>query len=258
MIKVLTIGNSFSEDAQAWLQEICKAGGIEVMAACSYIAGCTFKRHCDRIESNAPDYELIIGGSRTGRFMTFEEVAKMEKWDIIAFNQGSTQAGRPFTYFPYLNTMIDLLLKYSPDAKLYMFETWAYELDANHAYYPVYNSNQREMWIRTRDCYKMAADLLKIPIIPVGDVIQHIRETIPEFDYKNGGMSLNRDGFHLSEIYGRYAAGLTFYYSLFSGNVMENDFLPYCNDNVADKGIIEKIKKAVIEVVDRPVEEDDL
>ncbi len=258
MIKLLTIGNSFSEDAQAWVEEICKAGGIEVKAVCPYIAGCTFKRHCDRIESNAPDYEIIIGGKRMGRFATFEEVAKMEEWDIIAFNQGSTQAGRPFTYFPYLNTMIDLLLKYSPNAKLYMFETWSYEQDADHPYFSVYDRDQREMWVRTRDCYKMASKLIDAPIIPVGDVIQYMRENIPEFDYKNGGMSLNRDGYHLSEIYGRYAAGLTFYYSLFKGDVLNNDFLPYKGDVIADKGIIEKIKKAVVDIVDRPLEEDDL
>ncbi len=258
MIKILTVGNSFSEDAHAWIKEICDDGGVDIMAVCPYIAGCSFKRHCDRIESGAADYEIIVNGKRTGRFATFDEVAQMEQWDIIAFNQGSVQAGRPFAYFPYLDIMIKGFLKYSPNAKLYMYETWAYESDATHPYFSVYNCDQKEMWRRTSDCYKMAADLLEIPIIPVGDVIQHLRENVPEFDYKNGGMSLNRDGYHLTELYGRYAAGLTFYYSLFKGDLSKIDFLPYCNDMVADKEIIEKIKAAVKEVVDRIPEEDDL
>ena len=114
------------------------------------------------------------------------------------------------------------------------------------------------MHVRTRDCYKMAAKLIDVPIIPVGDVIQYLRENVAEFDYKNGGMSLNRDGYHLTELYGRYAAGLTFYRSLFNGDVINNEFLPFKGEEVADKGIIEKIKQAVVEIVDRPLEEDDL
>ena len=43
-------------------------------------------------------------------------------------------------------------------------------------------------------------------IIPAGTVIQQIRKTVPEFDYQNGGLSLCRDGFHLSFDYGRFTA----------------------------------------------------
>lgn len=257
MIKIFGVGNSFTEDAHTWLKQICEAAGIEVKLVCPFIGGHTLKRHLDKIEADAADYELIIDGHNTGKKVTFLEALEMEQWDIVTFNQGSVQAGRPFTYYPFINQLSDIVLKQSPNAKLYMYQTWAYEYNAQHPYFPVYNCNQNEMHIRTRDSYKMAAKLIDAPIIPVGDVIQYIRENIPEFDYKNGGMSLNRDGYHLTELYGRYAAGLTFYRSLFGGDVFSNDFLPTKNDIVADKAIIEKIKKAVVEIVDRPLEEDD-
>lgn len=258
MIKIFGVGNSFTEDAHTWLKQICEAGGIEVKLVTPFIGGHTFKRHMDKIEGNLPDYDLIVDGKNIGKKVTFMEALEMEdEWDIITFNQGSVQAGRPFTYYPYINQLKDIVLKHSPNAKLYIYQTWGYEYDAKHPYFPVYNCDQREMHTRTRDGYKLASRLLNAPIIPVGDVIQHLRDNVPEFDYKNGGMSLNRDGYHLTENYGRYAAGLTFYASLFSGDVLKNNFSPNCADKEADASIIEKIKNAVFEIVNRPIEEDD-
>ena len=258
MIKIFGVGNSFTEDAHTWLKQICEDAGIEVKLVCPFIGGWTLKRHLDKIESEAKDYDLIIDGKNTGKKVSFMEALNMEQWDIITFNQGSVQSGRPFSYYPYITQLRDIVLKQSPNAKLYFYQTWAYEQDAQHPYFPVYNCDQKEMHTRARDCYKLASKLIDAPIIPVGDVIQYLRENVPEFDYKNGGMSLNRDGYHLTEIYGRYVAALTFYHSLFGGDVFNNKFLPQSGENIADKEIIEKIKKAVVEIVNRPPEEDDL
>lgn len=257
MIKIFGIGNSFTEDAHTFLKEICAADGIDVMLVTPFIGGWTFKRHCDKIKSNEADYDLIINGKNTGKKVTFMEALQMEKWDIVTFNQGSVQGGRPFTYYPFINELRDLVLKHSPNAKFYIYQTWGYESDANHPYFPVYNSDQKEMHTRTRDCYKLASRLIDAPIIPVGDVIQYLRENVKEFDYQNGGMSLNRDGFHLTNIYGRYVAGLTHYASIFDGNILQNSFVPSYNGETANKDIIDKIKKVVYEIVNSPLEQDD-
>lgn len=256
MIKIFGVGNSFTVDAHAWLKQICDAAGIEVKLVTPFIGGWTFKRHCDKIESGAQDYELVINGVHTGKKVSFMEALESDDWDIVTFNQGSVQAGRPFTYFPYLNTLKDLVLKHSPNAKPFIYQTWAYETDAEHPYFPVYNSSQQEMHTRTRDSYKLASRLIDAPIIPVGDVIQSLRDNTPEFDYKNGGMTLNRDGYHLSEIYGRYAAGITFYYTLF-GKSMENDFVPVIDSQKTDSNILEKIRNTAFEIVNRAPDVDD-
>ena len=54
-----------------------------------------------------------------------------------------------------------------------------------------------------------ASSEIDAKLIKSGDVIQKIREQIPEFDYKNGGESLCCDGFHMSHTYGRYAVAMT-------------------------------------------------
>ena len=51
-----------------------------------------------------------------------------------------------------------------------------------------------------------------------------MRETVPEFDYQNGGLSLCRDGFHLSLDYGRYAAAATWLHIIIGEKINAADF----------------------------------
>lgn len=257
MVKIFGVGNSFTEDAFTWLSQIAAADGIDIMTVSPFVGGCTFKRHLDKIKNASDEYDLIVNGKNTGKKVTFDQALSMEDWDIVTFNQGSVQSGRPVSYLPYLNELKDYIFNRFPNAKPYIYQTWAYETDSTHPYYYVYNNSQDEMWVRIRDSYHLASRLIDAPIIPVGEVIQYLRENVAEFDYKNGGMSLNRDGFHLTEIYGRYAAGLTYYYSLFKSDIFKNDFLPVFNGVEADPRIIEKIKTAVYEVVNNRTDDYD-
>jgi hypothetical protein len=70
----------------------------------------------------------------------------------------------------------------------------------------------------------MACRLIGATVLPSGPVVQYLRENTAEFDYKNGGLSLNRDGFHLSWDYGRYAAAATWYRVLLGGTAKVQAF----------------------------------
>ncbi|MBQ7725947.1 MAG: DUF4886 domain-containing protein [Clostridia bacterium] len=250
MIKIFGVGNSFTEDAHAFLSELCATDGIEIKTVCPFIGGCSFKRHCNHIENDTP-YELIVNGRFTGEKVSFMQALQMEDWDIVTFNQGSVQSGRPFTYYPYLHNLKELVLKQSPRAKLYLYQTWSYEEDSTHPYYYVYHSNQKEMWIRSRDSYQLASVMEGLPVIPVGDVIQDLRENAPEFDVQNGGIRLTRDGYHLNMLYGRYAAALTFYAALFSGNVQNHPFIPTVPGEQTDENLLKIIQNAVSKITNR-------
>lgn len=65
----------------------------------------------------------------------------------------------------------------------------------------------------TETCRKMAREF-GVGLIPVGTSIQRVRETLPEFDYGNGGMSLCRDGRHLDKMYGRLIAAAAWFRAL--------------------------------------------
>ena len=108
-----------------------------------------------------------------------------------------------------------------PTAKIYFHETWSYEIGSLHEGFLNYNSNQKEMYLCIKESAQKASDLIKAEIIPTGDVVQLVRENISEFDYENGGISLCRDSFHLSEDYGRFLAGAVWFKKLTGKNLKE-------------------------------------
>ena len=80
------------------------------------------------------------------------------------------------------------------------------------------------MYLRIKESSKKASDLIEAEIIPTGDVVQYVRENKLEFDYENGGISLCRDGFHLSENYGRFLASAVWFKKLIGENIKKFDF----------------------------------
>ena len=57
-MKILAIGNSFSEDGTAYIERIAESAGItDIIAANLYIPGCPLSRHAENLKTNAPDYD---------------------------------------------------------------------------------------------------------------------------------------------------------------------------------------------------------
>jgi hypothetical protein len=100
----------------------------------------------------------------------------------------------------------------------------------------------------SEEAYDKAAEETGLPLIPCGDLVRYIR-TLPEFDYPRGGMSINRDGFHLSFDYGRYAAGVMWYAYLTGGDPRKISFVPVVNEQAADPAILVKLNEAVYTVL---------
>lgn len=245
-MKILSIGNSFSQDAQAWLHQIAVANGVELETTNLMIGGCSLETHWNHVVDKEKAYYLEQNGRNVGRMVSLEEGLLLEKWDGITVQQVSGLSGRPQTYFPYLLDLVAFVREKCPDAKLYFHQTWAYETDSDHGDFAFYNRDQKEMYRRIGDCTAMVRRLLDVTLLPSGPVVQHLRETAPAFDYKNGGLSLNRDGFHLSLDYGRYAAAATWYKVLVGAVPAVNAFPDW------EGAHIETIHAAVNAVTDKP------
>jgi len=211
MLKVLSIGNSFSQDAQKWLHQLAAENGVELQAVNLYIGGCTLKRHWENVLGDLADYDLEYNGvvGPECRKISIAGALELDQWDIITLQQASGSSGRPQRYLPWLPKLAALVREKQPQARLYIHQTWAYEWNFEAERYQVYNSDQEEMYRRLTDCYEMASELIGAELIPTGKVIQTLRRTVPAFDARNGGLSLCRDGFHLSLDYGRFAAAAT-------------------------------------------------
>ena len=242
-MKVLSIGNSFSQDAHKWLHTLAKQNEISVETINLYIGGCSLQTHWKNAVENNAAYDLEINGGECVRKISIDEALKLNKFDVVTFQQRSGHSGILETYFPYLSNLDIVVRELQPDAKIMFHQTWAYEKDSAHKDYENYNSNQEQMFAAIIDASQKAAQEIDAEIIPTGTVIQKLRKTIKDFDYSNGGISLCRDGFHLSHDYGRYAAAATWIRALTHKNVKAEQFEDF------DTQLLQKIVKTVNSVV---------
>lgn len=202
-MKILAIGNSFSEDATALVELLAP----ELFVRNLYIGGCSLQRHCTEAKNNAAAYTYEENGADcAGRPVTLQDALTREKWDVITVQQASGESGKLETYYPYLPELISYVRKFSA-AEIVFHQTWAYEHDSDHPCFALYGNNQNAMWEAIKEASETAAAREGLRILPVGEAIAALRKT-PVFDKKNGGLALTRDGFHLSMNYGRYAAAL--------------------------------------------------
>ena len=52
MMRILSIGNSFSQDAHKWLHELAQDNDVDLETVNLYIGGCSLKMHWENIQNN--------------------------------------------------------------------------------------------------------------------------------------------------------------------------------------------------------------
>lgn len=249
MIKILAIGNSFSQDATHYLHQIAAADQIEMKVVNLYIGGCSLERHWNNILAEAEDYLCEENGASTGENISIQKALAMEEWDYIVTQQVSHESGLMETYHPWLENMISYIREKVPGAEILLQETWAYEIDSLHSGFANYGQNQQEMYEKVSAAYREAAAQIGVRLIPCGDVVQKVRKREP-FLYEEGGISLCRDGFHMNIIYGRYLLAATWYRTLTGNNVRNNSYIPSTKlapGAVCRERILQVVKEAVDE-----------
>ena len=155
MIKVLAIGNSFSQDAETYIHQIAAASGIELMMSNLYIGGCPLERHHQNLDEDAAAYEYTKTGAET-RMASIREALEEEKWDYVTMQQVSGLSGLYETYQPHLSILSEYVKKYAPQAEQLIHETWAYEIDSVHSQFGNYDSDQFKMYMALRAAYEQA------------------------------------------------------------------------------------------------------
>lgn len=246
MIRILAIGNSFSEDATCYLHGILQAAGVEAKVVNLYIGGCPLEKHWANIVNTSPEYQYQINGILTDRYVTIEEALQEEKWDHIITQQASHDSGWENSYEPFLGQIVAYLKEKAPEAVLHLHETWAYDPDSDHWAFPRYGCEQQLMYQRLSFCYKKMAAMYDLDLIPTGDLVQCLRST-SEFDMEKGGLSLCRDGFHMSYVYGRYLVACIWAKKLAGIVLKGNGFVPVSafTEDGAEESLLEAIREAV-------------
>lgn len=102
VIKVLAIGNSFSQDAvEQYLYELAAAQGDSLIIGNAYIGGCTIERHYNNLILSKADYEYrkVVKGIRSNtKKVDLKRIIRDEQWDIISLQQASPYSGQPKSY----------------------------------------------------------------------------------------------------------------------------------------------------------------
>lgn len=255
-VKILAIGNSFSEDATHYLHKIAKLGGIDTKVVNLYIGGCSLETHLNNIKEDAKLYLYQRDGLSTGNYVSIKDALLEEDWDFVVTQQASHDSGLQETYYPYIHEIFQYIKEHAPKAEALLQETWAYEIDSTHGCFGRYNNNQLEMYKKLHEAYNVAASEMGVRIIPCGDVVQEVRTKEP-FQYGQGGRSLCRDGFHMGYIYGRYLLAATWYEVILERNILDNSYLPetvFAPAAEVDIDKLELIKECVHEIVEKSIE----
>ena len=243
ILKILTIGNSFSDDTMQYVYKIAKSAGVEkIKLGNLYIGGCSLDTHTSNAKANARAYDYRTNSAdawvNTPSYRMKDAITS-ENWDFISLQQASGSSGIANTY-ANLQYMIDYVSELAPESKLVFNMTWAYQQDSTHAEFPKYESNQIKMYESIVAAVQSeVATKSKIEyIVPNGTAIQNARTSYV-------GDRLTRDGFHLSLDLGRYIAGLTFFYQLTGISIENIEYIPDGVDPDLQKVAIESAISAV-------------
>ena len=218
-LRILAIGNSFSNDGMEHLPALLKDMGVEdVELARLHVGGCTLERHMKLYNAEESAYEFYLSEAGRNEWVKAEEkysiqqALSMGEWDIITMQQASGVSGLYESYVPYLEQLIAAVRKAQPQAELVWHMTWAYSTDSTHGEYPNYDRDQQKMYRAITECvHHLKRDYKSIKtIIPSGTAIQSLRESA----INNSPKDFTRDGYHMDLGAGRYALACTWYEKL--------------------------------------------
>lgn len=251
-IRILAIGNSFSQDAvEQYLYELAEAAGYELIIGNMYIGGCDLDKHWANFQSDAAAYEYrkIVKGEKVGKIgYKLSQGLADENWDYISLQQASGKSGKYETY-TVLADLIAGIKERCPKAKLLWHRTWAYASSSTHESFPDYDSNQMTMYssivTAARQAMTNHTDLSLL--IPSGTAIQNGRTSFL-------GDAFNRDGYHLEVTYGRYTAACTWFEMITGQNVVGNPYAP----ETIDPQVVKIAQNAAHYAVQKPDEVTDL
>lgn len=203
-VRVLTIGNSFADDATTYLPDLAKAGGKDLVLFRANLGGCSLERHARHLaaalaDPAATDVEArpyknnpAVTGLADLKTVSLLDALKARPWDYVTIQQVSHQSFKPESYEPYAAQLIAAIRQLAPQAEILVHQTWAYRED-----HPFFKKDDGftplAMYEQSRAAYHaLAARYGDLRLLPSGDALHLARQTPrwtfapdPAFDYAN-------------------------------------------------------------------------
>ena len=219
-MKILSIGNSYSQDSTRYLHQIAKSDGEEIKVVNLYIGGCSLATHYKNINSDNRSYEFEINGIPTRIFVSIREALQSDEWDYVTMQQVSNMGKDYDSFNPYIKALSDYVSFHAPKAKQLLHQTWGYGTEDDRLKGMGYRTSS-EMFEKIKETYfKVYEDINAKGILPSGATVNLM--------HKNGADNIYRDIYsHMSFGLGRFATGLC-WYGLLTGkdvlNITYSDF----------------------------------
>ncbi len=276
-VRLLTVGNSFSQNATRYLGDLAAADGNVLVHRAASMGGATMSQHWAKVEFHERDPADPRGLYSTRRGL--REELTSGPWDYVTLQQASMRSHELPSYRPYAIRLRDYIRKLAPKAEVLVHQTWAYRRDDPRFTKPSGASGepatQEAMYTGLTAAYEAIAAELGARIIPVGDAFRladtdavwgyrpdtafdfaHARDpALPDQTHSphvgwqwktqtNGTRRLAMDGHHAG-LAGEYLAACVFYEVLFKTSAVANAFVPKGLDASYARFLREAAHKAV-------------
>jgi hypothetical protein len=178
-IRLLTIGNSFSENALTYLEAMANStSSVRFHVGRASLGGCSLEKHWNLAEYTArvPEhktYRIRPGADGATIEGSLQVALSLEPWDYVTLQQVSTKSWRPETFQPHLGKLHGLVREHAPQAKVMLHQTWAYRSDSS--FLPQNGLTQELMFERIRSTYARYAAELGCGVLPSGEAVQRAR-----------------------------------------------------------------------------------
>ena len=196
-LKILCIGNSFSQDSFCYMPYILKglAPNIKLTIGIAYYGGANLQDHIGFFNNDSASYsyQKYFDGNPSWQTIASQkpsDIIANQKWDIIVMQQQSSKSGDYSTYQPYLADLINKILTMISKPVKFMWNlthSAESDLDESVSYF--------------NDILGAVSEMLdETPIQsvnPYGTAIQNARTT--SLQQLGEGGNLTQDGTHLQE-----------------------------------------------------------
>jgi hypothetical protein len=280
-LRLLTVGNSFADNATAYLRQIAQAAGYELVLCRANIGGCSLEQHWKLAEAYEADPAAATGKPYAHPVkgqpnISLREALALESWDFVTIQQYSVLCTDVATYRPYAGKLAAYIKQYAPQAEVLLHQTWAYRNDDPR--FTDGKENADSMYRGLVQAYSAIARELGVRQIPVGDAF-HLVTTHPRFTYTPdtafdfahavypavpnqthslhagwrwgkdaaGQYQLSMDGHHANKT-GEYLGGLVFFERLTGVSALGNSFVPP-GISTTDARILQEIAQQVVQAV---------
>ncbi len=88
-MKILSIGNSFSENMHRYAHQMAEAAGVDLTVVNTFYGGCTMRRHTVFYDKEMPIYKKFVNAKCTEDGVTLQSILSSDTFDFVTFQAGT-------------------------------------------------------------------------------------------------------------------------------------------------------------------------